>query len=136
MSSGRWSNYRPESSGRFVNKEEWATEGVVFTITEIEETSSNDRYGEQWLLHVTPEGGEEKILSFTKGSGGRDEAIEAAANDLEAGNVTSIGPLVLVKVRTKQGRPFFTIEDADDEDDDDTTTNTPFRAEPDDDLPF
>lgn len=138
----RWSTYRQPSDGRFVDKKDWGSREVPFSIFKIEESGPESRYGEQWLLHVHSDEGD-KILSFTKGSGGRDEQIEAALEAFEAGEVEDgqIGPLILVQVRTKSGRPFWTIEDAEDNEGD-----TPFvgasntggfgSGAGDDDLPF
>jgi hypothetical protein len=119
---GRWSSYRSTGSGKFVNKKEWIRNGTAFMVNRITEEGPEGRFGEQWLLHVTEVDGdgEEKILSFSMGSEGRDEAISGAKDDLDSGKETAIGPLILVQVTTKSGRPFTTIEDADDD------ANAPF----------
>lgn len=113
----KWSSYAGDNSGgdsSFVDKEDWAERRVPFYIVGIGER--NGRFGQEWLITVESLDPEDEgdTLSFKRGTGGRDEALEAAQNGLRNG-VKNIGPVLLEKIRTKSGNPFFTLSEAPDQ---------------------
>lgn len=114
MTQGRWSSYAGDGSkggdGGFVDKEDWAERQVPFLITDINER--NGRFGQEWMITVQADEEESDTLSFKRGTGGRDEALEAARAGLQGGAVASIGPIILEKIRTKSGNPFFVLVEA------------------------
>lgn len=114
MTQERWSSFGGDSSGGgsggFVDKDDWAEREVPFIITHIAER--NGRFGQEWLISVKSPDEESDTLSFKRGTGGRDDALEAAQSGLHSGRVTTIGPVILSKIRTKSGNPFFTLAEA------------------------
>lgn len=124
MTTG-WGTYAKSSDGVFVNKDEWARLGIVFYITAIDTREATGNFKAEWQLTVTAEEAEETILTFSQSSGGRDDAVMAADKDLRAGTVTEIGPMILKKITTKRGNPFYALWDAPQIDEDAAPAATP-----------
>lgn len=118
MATGRWGDYAKSTGGQYVNKDDWAQREVAFYIKKVGVREAHGKFKAEWELTVEADGEESSIMTFSQGTGGRDEAIEAVAVSLENGEVTEVGPIMVVKVRTKRGNPFFALEEAEDGDDD------------------
>lgn len=143
MTQGRWSSFQSKGSGsQYVDKADWADRGIEFLILKVDErgaTTGKDgrSYGASWELDVLAVGEQDKmILSFSQGSDSRDEALEAARDGLASG-LTSIGPIIINKVRTKSGRPFYRLDEPEGVTDADVAEAPARLANQDDDeLPF